>query len=169
MSSRSSASMACSYPKPGPRRGLLGAPRTQREAPSRHHSDRAGQRPYPLSGARRGAPSLGLPLGAPSGLGSEGVRRGPIDGRAKTQDGTAHRHRPYHLHAAFTVTGLDQPSGERPSTVSPSSSPTFAAPGLRDVRQTRGRLPALPGGNRTQPRRRSGAQDEGYPKRRTVP
>jgi hypothetical protein len=81
--------MACSHRKPGPGRGLLGAPRTQRQTASRDHSilgapilvftgrrrsvlwlpsrhrpcawlsDRAGQRLYPLSGPRRGAPSRG--------------------------------------------------------------------------------------------------------------
>ena len=51
--------MACSHPKPGPGKGLLGAPRTQRQAASRGHSERAGKPQYPPSGPSRGAPSRG--------------------------------------------------------------------------------------------------------------
>jgi hypothetical protein len=34
-------------PEARPREGLVGAPRTQRQATSRHHPERAGQRQYP--------------------------------------------------------------------------------------------------------------------------
>ena len=106
----SSASMACSHPKPGPGRGLLGAPRMQRQvasrdhsilrAPSRQHpcawlSERAGQRQYLLSGPRRGAPSrgacpheLGPPAHKTAGSGFE--RRTPAR-RAKAREGLRKR------------------------------------------------------------------------------